>query len=61
MDHYDIKRLALLTALQAEVEGMKAENEIRKQQGLSLAYGEEAFMHLSRQINELAYKHNDQL
>jgi hypothetical protein len=27
MDHYDVKRLALVCAVNAEIEGMKAENE----------------------------------
>mgnify|MGYP000223141834 CR=1 FL=1 len=61
MDHYDIKRLALLAALQAEVDGMKAENENRKQKGESMAYGDADFMYLASQITALAYKHNEQL
>lgn len=28
MNHYDIKRFALVLAIQAEIEGMKAENTI---------------------------------
>jgi hypothetical protein len=61
MDHYDIKRLALLAALQTEVEAMKAANEERKQKGESLAYVEADFAYLASQINTLAYKHNEQL
>jgi hypothetical protein len=61
MDHYDIKRLALLAALQTEVEGMKATNEDRKQQNQSMIYGEVDFSHMAAQITVLAYKHNEQL
>ena len=40
---YNVKRLALILAVQAEIEGMKAENERAIQNGLNPPYGEEQF------------------
>jgi len=43
MNEYDVKRLALVLALQAEIEGMKAENTYREM----------------RKYSEIAYRHAD--
>lgn len=61
MNEYDVKRLALLYALQAEIEGMKAENKQRQVLGESMAYTASQFGEMAEQIRELAYKHNEQL
>lgn len=60
MNEYDVKRLALVLAVQARIEGMKAENENRKQENYTMAYNEEAFRELSMDLENLAYAHNDQ-
>lgn len=61
MDMYDVKRLALVYAVNAEIEGMKAENEIRKQLGHSMAYEGESFQEKAMELKNIAYLHNDQL
>ena len=61
MSKYDIKRLALVIALQAEIEGMKADNENRKQLGNSMAYVDKHFQYVANELRELANKHNEQL
>lgn len=61
MTQYDVKRLALVLAVQAEIEGMKAENIVRQQQGLTIAYSEESFAEKAMQLTNLAYGHDDQL
>lgn len=60
MNEYDIKRLALVLAVQAEIEGMKAENLVREQNGLSPAFIEQ-FDQKAEELRMLSYKHNDQL
>lgn len=55
------KRYILAMAIQAEIEGMKAENELRLSNNLSLAYNWKDFFDMSRQLEELANKHEDQL
>ena len=61
MNEFDVKRLALILAIQAEIEGMKAVNFERKSQGRPLAYNESAFKIAAEELRNLAYKHNDQL
>jgi len=61
MSEYDIKRLALIFAVQAEIEGMKAANVEREAQGYALAYGEKAFAEAAEELKVLAYKHDEQL
>lgn len=60
MDSYDVKRLALVLAVQAEIEGMKAENIIRKQNNESPAYIEQ-FSDKASELRNLAFCHNEQL
>jgi len=60
-EYYNVKRLALVLAVQAEIEGMKAENEQRKQEDLSPAYTEDQFWQKAEQLRTLAYAHNEQL
>lgn len=61
MNEYDIKRLALVLAVQAEIEGMKAYNADRLICGYSMGYNERAFMDMAEQLRDLATKHNEQL
>jgi hypothetical protein len=61
MDYYDIKRLALILAIQAEIEGMKAFNKEREINGASLGYTEADFGSMADQFRDLANKHNEQL
>lgn len=61
MTNYDIKRLALVLAVQAEIEGMKAENLQRDQQEMSPAYPNEMFQDMAEQLRNLAAMHDEQL
>lgn len=60
-DYYNTKRLALILAVQAEIEGMKSENLLREQKNESPAYGETQFHDMAEQLRSLAYAHNEQL
>ena len=61
MDHYDVKRLALVLAVQAEIEGMKVENLARDQLNESHAFGIGDFNNKAGDLENLAHAHNDQL
>ena len=61
MNQYDVIRLALVLAVQSEIEGMKAENIQRKCSMHSLAYNEDDFQEKSEELRRLAYCHNEQL
>ena len=61
MNEYDIRRLALILAVQADIEGMKAENLTRAQRRESLAYPDSEFMMKSEELRNLAASHNEQL
>jgi hypothetical protein len=61
MNQYDIKRLALILAIQAEIEGMKSANEDRKQHLYSMAYNDDQFAEKAMELRNLAYAHDDQL
>lgn len=61
MNEYDVKRLALVLAIQAEIEAMKVENIIRERQGYSPAYDEPAFIEMAEKLRHVAYCHNEQL
>ena len=60
-DFYNVRRLALVLAKQAEIEGMKVENSERKAQYLAPAYSDEDFQIKAAELNNLAYAHNEQL
>ena len=61
MTNSTVKRLALILAIQAEIEGMKAENMQREHQGLSVTYGDHSFQIKAEELREIAYKHDNQL
>ncbi|MEI8087841.1 MAG: hypothetical protein WCG93_16640 [Paludibacter sp.] len=61
MTNYDVKRLALVLAVQADIEGMKVENLQREQQGMSPAYPNELFQDMAEQLRNLAALHDEQL
>jgi hypothetical protein len=61
MDTYDVRRLALIFAVQAEIEAMKAENQQRKYLDHAIAYTESDFENKAEQLRNLAYAHNEQL
>lgn len=61
MNEYDVKRLAEVLAIQAEIEGMKVENLTREQNGLAVAYDNTQFAYMAEQLRIVASKHNEQL
>jgi len=61
MNEHDVKRLALILSVQAEIEGMKAANIIRLSQGNDLAYDKSAFDDAAEELRILASKHSSQL
>lgn len=61
MNEYDVKRLALVLAVQAEIEGMKAYNMQKIAEGGTPAYHEIHFNQMAEQLRNLAYAHNEQL
>ncbi len=61
MNTYDIKRLALVNAIIAEIEGMKFDNLQREQYNKSHAYTDKDFSDKAEELRVLAYKHDEQL
>lgn len=61
MNEYDVKRLALVFSIQADIEGMKVENATRASYNESPAYPDSEFMMKSEELRNLAACHNDQL
>ena len=61
MNEYDVKRLAEVLAIQAEIEGMKILNIERQQNGMTPGYNQMAFDGMAEQLRIIASKHNDQL
>ena len=58
---FNVKRLALVLALQAEIEGMKAENTQRELWLHELTYNESHFQEMAEKIRNVAHCHNEQL
>ena len=56
-----VKRLILVSALEAEMQGMIADNKQREQEGLSMAYTGEDFANIAKQMEEIAHKHDDEI
>jgi hypothetical protein len=61
MNEHDVKRLVLVLAVQAEIEGMKSANNDRLTAGHSMAYDETSFREMAERFYTLANAHNDQL
>ena len=61
MNEYDIKRLALILALQAEVEGMKFDNMQREQYNNCHSYTDDDFHTKADELREIAKKPNSRL
>jgi hypothetical protein len=61
MNEYDVRRLALILAVQAEIEGMKADNKQREYNGNAMAYDETSFSEKAEELRNLAACHNEQL
>jgi hypothetical protein len=58
MDYYNIKRLALVLSIQAEIEAFKRYNE---QHPDRVGYTMVDFNNKANELRALAYKHNEQL
>jgi len=61
MNEYDVKRLAGVLAIQAEIEGMKFENLQREQYNKSHAYSDDDFQEKAEELRTIASKHDYQL
>lgn len=65
MNEYDMKRLALILSIQSEIEGAKLDNKIRENSGTGLTVGfnyeSQWFFQKAMELQDLAYKHNEQL
>lgn len=61
MDYYTVKRLALVQAKIAEMEAMKAENDLRRIYNQAPSYGEVDFMKVSNDLENLANTHDERL
>lgn len=60
MNEYDVRRFILALAIQARIDGMKAFNDRRTETG-SVGYDQPEFDAMANQLEELAYKHDEQL
>lgn len=60
MKESDIKRMGLILAKQAIIEGMKAENKLREDCNQSPAFGYSHFEEVSYEITEIVHKHDDE-
>ena len=61
MDTYDVRRLALVLSVQAEIDGMKAYNKQRELEGNALGYDQTHFDEKAEELRNLAASHNEQL
>jgi hypothetical protein len=61
MNEYDIKRLARVYSIQAEIEAMKAENSKRPFEDKAPIYGYDHFIEKAKELGELGFCHNEQL
>ena len=58
MESNDLKKLALIYSMQAEIEGMKADNVQSEIEGKSLAYVYEDFKAKAAELENLAHVHD---
>lgn len=61
MTEYDVKRLALVSAIWAEIEGMKALNQERTSRGESPGYNYDHFAEKAEELRNLAAAHDHML
>jgi len=61
MNEYDVRRLALVFAIQSEIEGMKADNKQRESCCESMAYVDSDFREKAEELRGIAYAHDQQL
>ena len=61
LDHYTVKKLALVLAVQAEIEGMKAANSFDGQIGRAIDFGQKDFNSKANELENLAHANDDQL
>lgn len=61
MNEYDVKRLAEVFAIQAEIEGMKLDNLQREQDQHAYSYTLQDFYDKAEELRVIASKHNEQL
>ena len=61
MDKYDVMRYGMISAVNAEIEGMKAENKLCEYDECVMKYDESAFIIKAEEIRNLVYCHNEQL
>ena len=61
MTEYDVKRLAEVLAIQAEIEGMKILNVERVQNCMTPGYNQQHFDNKAEELRIIASKHNEQL
>jgi len=61
VDPYEVRRLALVLSVQAEIEGMKVANFVRKTNREAPAYNIESFQEKASELQNLAYCHGEQL
>ena len=61
METYDVRRLGLILAVQAEIEGMKSDNASRMQNMHANSYTDADFCAKAEELRNLASCHDDQL
>ena len=61
MNQYDVRRYALICAVNAEIKAMEVMNEERLSNGLATAYGEREFWDKAEELRNLAASHDEQL
>lgn len=61
MDYYDVKRLALVLAVQAEIEGMKFDNLLKEQESWPHDYSDQDFKDKAGELENLAHTPNDRI
>ena len=61
MNEFDVRRLGFILSIQAEIEGMKADNEIYKLAHVNPAYNENDFQQKADELKDYALRANHQL
>ncbi len=60
MDKYTIKQLIEVSALEAEMQGMIADNKQREIEGSSMAYKGAEFAYLAKQMRDISTKYDNE-